>query len=112
MRYTILATNTGLGRTDVGSVILTDEIPARTDLVVSGTPVAFSDGPVASGLSFDAAADVTYYDAAGTPVAPSADANGVDPAIRKIIVNPKGAFRESDGTNNPSFSIIFSVRVR
>ncbi len=39
MRYTILATNFGHGAADADSVIVTDPIPAETDLVVNLSPV-------------------------------------------------------------------------
>jgi uncharacterized repeat protein (TIGR01451 family) len=112
MRYTIFATNTGFGSADTDSVTLADQIPSQTDLVVSGSPVVFIDGAVPSGLTFDGAADVVYQDASDTPISPSADGNGVDPAVRKIIVNPKSTFLASDGASHPNFSIVFYVRVR
>jgi uncharacterized repeat protein (TIGR01451 family) len=112
MRYTILTTNFGYGSADADSVTLTDPIPAQTDLQVSGTPVTFNDGTTASGLTFSAATDVAYYDASDTPVTPTADANGVDPAVRKIVITPQGTFLASDGADNPSFTIVFNVRVR
>jgi uncharacterized repeat protein (TIGR01451 family) len=112
MRYTIFATNTGYGSADADSVTLSDQIPAQTDLVVSGSPVTFIDGAVSSGLTFNGAADVVYRDASDNPISPSADGNGVDPAVRKIIVNPKSTFLPSDGSGHPSFSIVFYVRVR
>lgn len=112
MRYTILSTNTGFGSSDADSVTITDQIPARTDLVATGSPVTFIDGTVASGLAFSAATDVAYYNASDNPVTPTADANGVDPAVRKIVITPQGAFFASDGTDHPSFSIVFHVRVR
>ncbi|WP_027715630.1 DUF11 domain-containing protein [Desulfuromonas sp. TF] len=112
MRYTIFATNTGYGSADADSVTLSDQIPAQTDLVVNGSPVTFIDGAISSGLTFNGAADVVYRDASDNPISPSADGNGVDPAVRKIIVNPMSTFLPSDGTSHPSFSIVFYVRVR
>ncbi len=113
MLYTITATNFGGGATDADTVILTDVVPDRTDLVVSGSPIiSFTDGATASGLTFDPAADVTFFDAADTEVDPAADDNGADPAIRKIVINPKGAFLSSDGANHPNFTIRFRVRIK
>ncbi|MFA5516571.1 MAG: hypothetical protein WDA20_09820 [Desulfuromonadales bacterium] len=113
MRYTIFATNLGRGIADADSVVITDPIPAQTDLVVSGNPVAFFNGAESSGLTFTLANDVAYFDATDNLITPSADGNGVDPAVRKIVANPKGTFLGSDGTApHPSFSIIFYVRVR
>lgn len=112
MRYTILATNTGRGTADVDSVRVTDLIPNQTDLVVSGSPVLFVEGAVPSGLTFNVDTDVTFYDAADNPITPSADGNGIDPAVRKIVINPKGVFLASNGTNHPRFSLIFHARVR
>jgi uncharacterized repeat protein (TIGR01451 family) len=116
LQYTILVTNFGNGATDADSVIINDPIPQKTTLVVSGTPVGFTDGARASGLTFTwgglgNAIDDVMFSTNGTDFSytPSPGANGADPAVRYLRINPKGAFNGSDGTNNPSFSLTFKV---
>lgn len=118
--YTITTTNQGLGAVDVDTTILTDNIPANTEIYVgAGSPVAFIDGANASGLNFtftalgNGADDVEFDDGtlafAYTPVP---DADGYDANVTAVRVNPKGVFNASDGVNHPSFEIRFKVRVQ
>ncbi len=113
--YTILVTNFGAGTADADSIVITDPIPANTALVVSGTPVGFSDG--ASGLTFtwgglSSQTDDVQFSKDGTDYSyvPTAGANGTDPAVRYLRINPKGAFKGSTGAgSNPSFTVTFKV---
>lgn len=130
--YTILVTNTGPGAVDAGTTVITDPIPANTELFVgditgvAGTgPILFSDGVNApstpSGLSytFTSLASATdnlafsgnngadLYGKADT----SADGNGCDATVTDIKIPLSGVFAASDGTNHPSFSVRFRVRI-
>lgn len=117
MLYTILVTNTGAGATDSDSVKITDPIPANTSLCVSTLcntpPVAFScSGTPACGLTYNYAADVTYFDQSNNSIAtPSPDSEGYDALVRKVIVNPKGVFNGAGGSN-PNFNVYFKVKVQ
>lgn len=85
-------------------------------------PVTFIDGAIASGLLFkfiDLASTVNDIDLSNdggsTFVTPTVDVSGFDtttPPINFIRINPKGEFKGSDGTNNPSMQMNFRVRVQ
>ena len=124
--YNIIATNSGQGAVDTNTVFLIDAIPTNTDIVVTdfgaagSGPIAFTDGPVASGLSyaftslFSTTDDVTFFSDANCTVVrvPVAGVNGVDSLVRCIRVNPKGPFNADDAVPpSPSFTISFRVRI-
>lgn len=127
--YSIVVTNSGAGAVDADTTIVFDAIPAGTDLSVAdfagagSGPVAVGDGTPTSALSYtfislgSGADDVSFFsDAACTVVVgtPVADANGVDPNVRCIRVNPKGTFAGDAvaGAPSPSFTVSFRVRIR
>ncbi len=128
VEYTILVTNSGLGSTDIDTIIINDPIPENTRLFF-GTPtnpVAFSDGTIppltSSGLIFNFATlasttdDIAFSNDGGvstvTPDLPDADGfDATTPPINHISINPKGIFNSSNGTDTPSFEIKFRVRV-
>lgn len=118
MRYTIQVTNQGPGTVDADTLELIDAIPAGTALLVdAGGPdaVVFNDGTVPSGLSYSFAGDVEFSNqtGGGSPYdyTPSPDAQGFDPAVTGLRVNPSGAMNAGGSGTNPSFSIQLSVRV-
>lgn len=118
MLYTVGVTNSGLGTVDGNSIVIADVVPANTDLYVDtsgGDPVAFVDGAVASGLSYNYAADVAFSNqvGGGAPFnyVPVPDAQGFDPAVTGIQVNPTGTMNAAGGGGNPSFNLLFRVRV-
>lgn len=124
--YSLQTTNTGLGVPDTDSTMVTDAIPANTELFVNNLgncgPVAFIDGsaPINSGLSCtftslgSATDDLEFSNDNGATwtYTPVPDANGYDANVTNIRVNPKGVMRASDGTNNPTFTLRFQVRVQ
>jgi uncharacterized repeat protein (TIGR01451 family) len=126
--YSVQITNTGLGVTDTDTVIVTDSIPANTELFVNDLggagsgPVLFIDGsaPVNSGLSYSFTSlssttdDLEFSNDNGTSwsYTPVPDADGYDANVTDIRVNPKGAMNASDGTNDPTFTLRFRVRVQ
>ncbi len=119
MLYTINVSNQGAGIVDSNTMIVSDAVPANSDLFVDtsgGDPLVFSDGPVASGLSYSFATDVTFSNqpGGGAPYnyLPTPDAQGFDPAVTGYRVNPTGPVNAASGGNFPSFSILLSVRVR
>ena len=126
VEYTVEVTNSGFGYVDENSVIITDVLPSAQSTFYFGVPVdpvRFIDGSVSSGLSFTFTAidsttdDVDFSnDGCLTYVAnPTADpVTGYDttsPKINCIAINPKGSLSGSDGTNHPSFSVTFSIKV-
>ena len=128
--YDIITTNSGQGTVDNNEMIITDPIPANTDLVVSdfgvagSGPIAFTEGSPTSGLTYTFTSlgsttdDVSFFtDAACTTpsggVTPIADINGVDTSVRCVRVNPKGVFAADDATPpSPNFTIRFRARIR
>ena len=83
-------------------------------------PVQFVDGTTASGLSYSFVAlddpndDVAFSDDGGVTFdyEPSANADGVDPAVTTIRVNPKGVLAGSIGSGDPSMQISFKAVVQ
>ncbi|MDO8445857.1 MAG: ice-binding family protein [Deltaproteobacteria bacterium] len=126
MLYTILVTNTGPGTVDNNTTVITDPIPANTELFVGDIngagsgPVLFTDGATASGLSYSftnlasAADNLSFSNNGATSYvySPTADANQCDASVTHLKISLGGIFSASDGTNHPSFSIKFRVRVK
>lgn len=114
--YTIIVTNTGAGSPDNNTVDITDVIPTNTIMCVANTcynpPVTFSCSTTpACGLTFNYGSDLTFYDAGNNVYVPNPDANGYDPNVKKIKVNPKGVLTGSTGPPHPSFTITFKVKI-
>jgi uncharacterized repeat protein (TIGR01451 family) len=116
--YSILVTNFGTGTADANSIVITDLIPANTSLVVAGTPVGFTDGTTSSGLTFtwgglSSQTDDVQFSRDGTDYTyvPTAGTDGADSAVKYLRINPKGTFKASNGTNNPSFTLTFKMIV-
>ena len=128
--YTIIATNSGAGVVDLDTTTITDPIPANTDVFVNDLggagsgPVTFADGATSSALSYtftalDSTTDdidfsndngatwIYYQDSDFSNI----DVDGFDATVTNIRVNPKGTFAGAAGSN-PSFSIIFRVRLQ
>lgn len=124
--YTLRATNTGPGTTDLDTVLVTDPLPAEVEMYVGDIggggsgPVVFTNGAPTSGLSwvfsglavegdsidfslFNSGTDFTYH--------PTADANGFDALVRRIRLNPKGVMNAVGG-GNPFVDMQFRVRIK
>jgi len=126
MLYTILVTNTGPGTVDNDATVIIDQIPANTELFVGDLngaglgPVFFADGATASGLSYSftslaiAADNLSFSDDGATSYvySPAADVNQCDTTVTHLKISLGGIFSASDGTNHPSFSVKFRVRVK
>lgn len=127
MLYTITMTNSGNGAVDNNTTVVTDPIPANTALYVSDIngansgPVRFTDGTPASGLTYtftalnNMADDVDFFGGA-TPawgyVPVPASADGCDPLVTNLRINPKGIFVGNATPPSPSFSLSFRVCVK
>jgi uncharacterized repeat protein (TIGR01451 family) len=123
MEYTILATNTGGGTAE--TVVVTDSLPSGTeffagDLGVAGSPIVFSDGAIASGISYVFGGLSNIFDSisfssnngATYDYTPTPDANGFDGSVTNIKISLSGTFNGASGGNNPSFTLQFRVRVK
>ena len=126
MLYTLVATNQGGAATDSDSVVVTDPVPANTDLFVGdlGTPgsgpVLFVDGTTTSGLTYtfvglaDSGDDIAFSNNNGTSFdyTPVPDGLGFDADVTHIRISPKGAFSAASGGIVPSFQLRLRVKVR
>lgn len=124
-QYTVIATNAA-GPADANSVVITDPVPANTALYVldingaGSGPVLFAQGATSSALTYtftalgDMADDLAFSNDGGATwtAVPVPGADGCDPAITHIRVNPKGAFLGNAMPPSPSFSLSFRVCVR
>jgi hypothetical protein len=124
MLYTVLVTNRG-GVVDNGTVVITDPMPANTEVFVNDInggpsgPLLFTDGTPVSGLSYDFAGlgsatdSIAFSDDNGVSYnyTPTPNVDGYDSLATDIKVSLSGSFAASSGNPHPSFSIIFWVRV-
>ncbi len=124
--YTIVATNTGSSPADNNTITISDAIPNNTALYVndiSGAgsgPIRFVDGTPPSGLSYNFTAlnnnsdNLSFSDNNGVSFTynPTPDADGVDTNVTNIRVTTLGQFLASGGSGDPSFSILFRVKVQ
>ena len=123
--YDLKLENEGGIPLDNNTVRLGDNVPAGTSLFVQSSaaypeaPFVFTDGAVASGLSFTYSGpssttdDVEFSSNNGADYSyiPTPDADGFDSAVTNVRFNPKGVFNAASGGNVPSFTLRFSVRV-
>lgn len=122
--YTITVANTGAGRVDNDSVVLSDAIPPNTVLFVGNLggsppgPVTFADG--GAGLTFAFAAlnaagdDVEFSNNNGSTwsYVPVPDGGGFDAAVTHIRLRPKGRMAGWGGSGpHPAFTVTFKVRL-
>lgn len=119
MLYTINVSNQGPGVVDNNTMAITDIVPTDSALFVDtsgGDPIVFSDGPIASGLSYTYASDVTYSNqpGGGPPYSyvPTADPQGYDSSVTGYRINPSGPVIGASGGSFPSFSLLLNVRVQ
>jgi uncharacterized repeat protein (TIGR01451 family) len=125
--YTLRVSNSGKGTVDSNSVVLTDPIPANTelfvgDLGVTGSgPIVFVDGSPTSALTWtftslaSATDDVSFSNNGGSTYAytPVPNASGYDPLVTNIRLNPKGTMAAYSGSGAvPSFDLRFRVRIK
>lgn len=122
VEYQVIIANPAPNTIDSGSVVVTDPIPDHIDLRVAdlaGTgsgPVLFADGSPASGLTYtftslgNGSDDIAFSndDGATWTYVPAPDANGLDPAVTHVRINPKGVF----SGNNAQFILRFRARIQ
>ncbi|HLY95780.1 MAG TPA: hypothetical protein VKO66_01085, partial [Sideroxyarcus sp.] len=124
--YTMVVTNSGTGPVDSNSLVIVDPIPAKAALFVKDVgsagsgPLLFVQGATSSTLTYtfttlgDMADDVSFSKDGGATwtAVPVAGADGCDPTITHIRVNPKGTFVGNATPPSPSFSLSFRVCVK
>jgi uncharacterized repeat protein (TIGR01451 family) len=126
VRYDVTVTNTGSGTVNANTLYIYDAIPTNTSLYVTDIgaagsgPVSFNNGSLTSSLSYTFTSlasttdDVEFSSNNGATwtYTPVADANGVDPNVTHIRINPKGTFAGDPAPGAPSPSCTASFRVR
>lgn len=114
VRYTIQISNSGPAAVTANSVFVLDALPSQIE-VGSGAAATFVNGTPTSGLTFTAATDLRFSNAATPPASFAActytPVAAFDPLVRYVCVNPKGTMAGSTGTP-PSFTISFNARVK
>lgn len=124
--YEMTVSNPGGGPVDSNSVYIVDPIPTFTkmcvqDYQVAGQgPVQFSNGAVASGLTYSflglaSTADSLSFSSDGGATynyVPTADAEGCDAAITHVRIAPSGVMAAATSTTTPSFSVRFRVAIK
>ncbi|MBT8045661.1 MAG: isopeptide-forming domain-containing fimbrial protein [Pontiella sp.] len=116
VEYRIQVNNSGIGGGDADSIELDDAIPQNTAMVVSDAygpagPVQFI--PDTSGLTYsysglgNGSDDLSFHSATSTNYTPSASADGSDPGVTSVHLNPKGTLNGSS-----SFEFRFQVLVQ
>jgi hypothetical protein len=115
-----------LTATDNNTTIITDAIPPNTALYVNdisgaGTgPIRFVDGSPPSGLSYNFVSlasttdGLSFSNNGGVSFVytPSPDADGVDTNVTNIRIATIGQFLASSGSGDPSFNVLFRVKVQ
>lgn len=121
--YNLRVTNTGLGKVDNNTTLITDPIPANTELFVGDLggagsgPIVFVQGSPTTTLTWtytalnNAADDVDFSNDNGlswtyVPTPP------YDASVNRIRLNPKGTLAGASGGLNPYFELRFRVRVK
>ena len=125
MNYQVTVSNNRGGTIDADTTIITDPIPANTDLFVGDFagpglgPVDQTDGTVACGLTYTFTSlasttdDVEFSDDGGSTYTytPVPDVNNVDSAVTHMRINPKGVFVARTSPDAPTCTWHFRVRV-
>ncbi len=121
--YNLRVTNTGSGTVDNNTTVITDPIPANSDLFVGDLgatgsgPIVFVQGTPTSNLTWTFTSlasltdDVDFSNDNGTtwtyvPTPP------YDAAVNRLRFNPKGAMAGASGGTNPFFELRFRVRIK
>jgi uncharacterized repeat protein (TIGR01451 family) len=126
MTYTITVLNSGSGPVDSETTVITDPIPPYAAMFVSDIngagsgPVLFTQGGTSSGLSYTFVAlgnsgdDVDFSNNSGVTwtYIPIPGADGCDPLVTNLRINPKGQFVGTASPPNPGFSLSFRVCVK
>ncbi|WP_181168204.1 DUF11 domain-containing protein [Cognatiluteimonas lumbrici] len=121
VEYQITVINPAVGPIDADTLFVTDALPEnvalRLDFDTPGSgPVSFAEGGGPSGLGYTFTSlasntdDIAFSNDGGTTwnYVPVADAEGFDPAVDAIRINPKGAFEGGGG----QFTLKFRVKVQ
>ena len=123
--YLLQVSNSGAGTVDSASTVIIDPIPLNTalfvnDMTAGSGPVAFTQGAPSSGLSYtyttlgNSSDDVDFSSDNGMSwgYIPLPGADGCDPLVTHLRINPKGMFIGNSTSPSPGFSLNFRVCVK
>jgi len=120
--YTLRVTNTGFGKVDTGTIVITDLIPANTELFLGdlGTansgPIEFTAATSALTWSYgglnNASDDVGFYSNIGCTILIPTLTAPYGSTVNCIRFNPKGVMAAASATSNPYFELKFRVRIK
>lgn len=122
----VTVTNSGVDAVDTDSVFVSQPVPSDAALRVAdfdgatSGPVQFVDGSPASGLSYtflgvgNAGDDVAFSNDNGSSFSytPVPGADGSDPAVTNVRINPKGTLGGNGGGGNPSAQFVFKTVIQ
>ena len=113
VRYSFTVQNSGPTATDSNSVFIVDSLPAQISVGTAASP-AFTQGSPTSALTFSAASDIRYSNAATAPASFAActysPVAAYDPAVRYVCLRPQGSMAGSSGTPT-SFTLSIEGRI-
>ncbi|MBD3746454.1 MAG: hypothetical protein IE932_09615 [Sphingopyxis terrae] len=113
VRYSLTVQNSGPTATDSNSVFVVDSLPAQISVGTAASPV-FTQGAPTSALTFSAASDIRYSNAATAPASFAActysPIAAYDPAVRYVCLRPQGSMAGSTGTPT-SFTLSIEGRI-
>ena len=113
VRYSLTVQNSGPTATDSNSVLIVDSLPTQISVGTAASPV-FTQGSPTSALSFSAASDIRYSNAATAPASFAActysPVAAYDPAVRYVCLRPQGSMAGSTGTPT-SFTLSIEGRI-
>lgn len=115
VRYDINVINPGQS-VDSGTLKITDIFPENVSLMTSGAGVFnFTEGPFATGLSFNYTAPSDMTDSVEFSIDGSdftyVPASPLDDDVTHVRFKPSGAFNPSDAGDRPSFTISILAKV-
>jgi|GEM_PF-896578 len=124
VEYSVQVTNSGAGPVTADTLVISDPVPNGTHFIISDMngagsgPVRFEDGNPTSGLSYEftgldsSTDDLTFFNAAGTPITPTADSDNSDANIHRIEISPGGSLLPQSTAGNPSFTVFYRVIIQ
>ncbi|MEL7197465.1 MAG: hypothetical protein AAGL10_04040 [Pseudomonadota bacterium] len=123
--YLITVTNSGNAPPNLGTVIVTEELPAELDLVVAdfggpgSGPIAFANGSPPAGMtcgftSFASTTDCYSFSTDGVDFTytPADSGDGTDPNVRYVRAQPSGFMNGDTGSGDPQFTLNLRARIR
>ncbi|ABC64060.1 CshA/CshB family fibrillar adhesin-related protein [Erythrobacter litoralis] len=111
VEYTVEVRNEGNSEVDMDTLDVLDIVPAEM-AYDTATGLTLSEGTTPSGLdTFDTATMVSFSQSTDGAAPYDYVPAGFDTALTGIRVMPTGTMAASDGTNHPSFTVTYRMRI-